>query len=231
MFIEFGAARLADGFENAGSRRRAAKGGWLQPAHGSHPVRWQIGLKNQTAGAVVQRQNIAKSDGADGKAGASRPPHHGRAALGPDRHAAAGADLRGKRLHLTSGGFDRVDSSEGADADAQRCGAEIVTAACGVLYHQSLPHEALHVTMRGGATGAGAFSKFAKRKPRIGSGEKIKKPRRNRYGLNKRRALFTFVFRPFFGFVIHGVQGRAPLFRECLTHCDENRNGCLQPFQ
>src|SRR5690606_17255449 len=69
MFIEFGAARLADGFENAGSRRRAAKGGWLQPAHGSHPVRWQISLKNQTAGAVVQRQNIAKSDGADGKAG------------------------------------------------------------------------------------------------------------------------------------------------------------------
>lgn len=206
MFIEFRATRLANGFQNSGIRAGATKGGRLQLAHRGYPLRRQVRLEDQPAGAVIQRQNIAERHGADGKAGASRPSHHGRAAFSPDRHAATGADLRGERFHLATGCFDRIDSPERTDADPQRRRSKIVTAACGVLRHQPLPHQALHITMGGGTAGAGAFSQFAKRKRRIRSGEKVEKTRRDRHGLNKRRALFALVFGHVVRVVIHGVR-------------------------
>ncbi|MNS72357.1 hypothetical protein D3C72_1057650 [compost metagenome] len=210
MFIEFRATRLANGFQNSGIGAGATKGGRLQLAHRGYPLRRQVRLEDQPAGAVVQRQNIAERHGADGKTGASCPSHHGRAAFGPDRHAATGADLRGERFHLATGCFDRIDSPERTDADPQRRRSKIVTAACGVLRHQPLPHQALHITMGGGTAGAGAFSQFAKRKRRIRSGEKVEKTRRDRHGLNKRRALFALVFGRFVRVVIHGVQASSP---------------------
>ena len=95
------------------------------------------------------------------------PLHYGRAAIGPDRHAAAGADLRSQIFHLATGGLDRIDSSQRAYAYPQRRRPEIVATACGVLGHQFFPHQALHIAVRGRTAGAGAFGQFAKRERRI----------------------------------------------------------------